>query len=136
MSVLSVLGSKVENWRGKMDKNFLMGLEAEGINYDSGKVRVSFSADNIRGKGFYVSKAKQLARGKIIITGNRLVAIVGGFKMIDIPKDHPLFSEIVFDFNTPKHSIIEVKYDNFPNDYTGLISMNYQIPPENMKEWI
>ena len=136
MTILSVLGSKVENWRGKMDKNFQAGLEAEGINYDSGKDWVTFSAKDIRGKGVYVSKSKQIARGKLIITGNRFVAIVGGFKVIDLPKDHHLFNELVFDDSNAEHFIIEVDYDKFPTEYTGLISIDYPIPPGNVKEWL
>jgi hypothetical protein len=136
LNVLTALGSKVENWRGILDKKFSKRLEAEGINYDSRKVWVDFSANNIRGKGVYVSGAKQIARGRLIITEKGLVAIVGGYKLVDIPKNHPLFKEIVFDNSNPERTTIEVELNNFPAGFSGLITMKYHTPPENVKEWI
>jgi hypothetical protein len=135
VNVPSVLGPKVENWRGKIDESFYEPLMNEGINYDSGKVWITFKADNFKGKGVYTTGNRQISRGRIIITVNRFIAIVAGHKLIDVPKDHPWFKEIVIDDSNPERFNIELDLKKFPNEFEGFISLGYHINPKDVKKW-
>jgi hypothetical protein len=37
----------VENWRGELQESFFKPLEDEGINYDSGRVQITFKASKL-----------------------------------------------------------------------------------------
>jgi hypothetical protein len=134
--LLTKLGSLVVNWSGEYDEKFMAVLEADGINYDSGKVGVTISAHKVRSGWTYITGAKQITKGQIFITNNYFFALVQGFKMIGIPKDNPLFDELTFDSTNPERLIISIKYDNFPTKYKGTVTMKYKLKPEEVTEWL
>lgn len=134
--ILTKLGCLVVNGAGNYDDKFMAGLEADGVNYDSGKVGVTILGHKIKSGWTYITGAKMITRGQIFITNNRFVAIVQGFKMIDFPKNHPLFKEVTFDSTNPEGLTIIIKYDNFPTDYTGTLTMKYKIKPEEVTQWL
>jgi hypothetical protein len=131
----SLLGPKVENWRGKIDKNFYETLVNEGINYDSGKVWITFKTNRFKGKNVYVREYQKISRGRLIITANRLIAIIAGHKLVDVPKNHPWFKEIMFDTNNPERFNIIIDLEK-TSKYEGIIKLSYHLNPENLKDWL
>ncbi|MGZ7160484.1 MAG: hypothetical protein ACXVHR_08415 [Methanobacterium sp.] len=135
-NIISNLGPKVENWRGKLDKNFYESLVNEGIDYESTKVFVTVKSDKLQGKNFFSLYYKEICRGSIIITSNRFIAIVKGHKLMDVPKDHSLFKEIIFDYSDPNRFNIFFDFNKFPNQFEGSLNLGYKLPSEEVKEWL
>jgi hypothetical protein len=136
INVISKLGPKIENWRGKINSEFIKTLEEDGLEYDSGKVWVDFKAEDFKSKGIYVSESLQVTRGRIIITKNRFIAIVSGYKLIDVPKDHPWFRKIVINDSKPERYKIELDLKKFETGFEGLIYLNFHIRAKTIKEWL
>jgi hypothetical protein len=136
INVISKLGPKIENWRGKINSEFFKTLEEDRINYNSGKVWVDFKAKDFKTKGTYASESLQVTRGRIIITKNRFIVIVSGYKLIDIPKDHPWFREIIINASKPERCKIELDLKKFQTGFEGLIYLNFHIQSEAIKEWL
>jgi hypothetical protein len=130
----SILGPKVENWRGKIDKNFYETLLNEGIKYDSGKVWITFKTDKFKGKNVYVRGYGKISRGRIIITTNRLIAIISGHKLVNVPLDHPWFKEIIFETDKDRLNII-IDLEK-TSEYEGIIKLGYHINPEDVKDYL
>ncbi|MGZ7119752.1 MAG: hypothetical protein ACXVH2_08585 [Methanobacterium sp.] len=136
VNIISNLGPKVENWRGKLDRNFYESLVNEGIDYESTKVFVTVKSDKLKGKKFISLNYKEICRGSIIITSNRFIAIVKGHKLIDVTKEHPLYKEIIFDYSDPNRFNIFLDFNKFPNQFEGSLNLGYQLPSEEVKEWL
>lgn len=71
----------------RIDQAFLDQLRAEGVIYESSSVWVQLSS----------GMRWQLARGRIIITEQRFIALVGKWKIIDLPKQHSAAVQLQFD---------------------------------------
>ena len=123
MNVYSKLGPKVS-------KDFLHSLEKDGIIFDSGNVWITFKAENLKGKGIYISSLKRLSRGRLIVTKERLIAVAGGHKIIDIPGRHELFNKLTIDRNDPERCTIKVDLSIFPAELAGNIILAYHISPD------
>lgn len=131
----SLLGPKLENWRGKIDKNFYETLVNEGINYDSGKVWITFKTDEFKGKNAYVKGYIKISRGRIIITAKRLIAIVAGHKLVDVPLDHPWFKEIIFDTTNSDRFNVIINLEK-TSKHKGIIELGYHINPDDIKDYL
>ena len=123
MNVYSKLGPKVS-------KVFLRSLEKDGIIFDSGNVWITFKAENLEGKGIHISSLKRLSRGRLIVTKERLIAIAGGYKIIDLPGKHELFNKLTIDRNDPERYTIKVDLSLFPTELAGNIFLAYHISPD------
>jgi len=113
----------------KVTKEFLRSLEAERILFDSKGRWLTFRAKRVKGKGIYAIRLVRLSRGRLIVVKNRLIAIAGGRKIIDIPLDHPLFEKLTIDRSDPKRYTISMDLGHFPGGLTGEISLSYHINP-------
>lgn len=134
IDILGKLGPKVENWRGKIDTSFFDPISKEGINYDSGKVLITFHANNFRYKDVYANHYTQICRGRLIITQNRFIGIVDGHKLIDVPLDHPFFDKIVIEDNKSNRTNIILNLNEFSSGSKGTIELQYHIPVQDIKE--
>jgi len=123
LNVYSKLGPKVS-------RDFLCSLEKDAIIFDSGSIWITFRAEGLKGKGIYVSSLKRLSRGRLILTKDRLIAIAGGHKIIDLPRRHKLFNNITIDRNDTKRYNIRVGLSLFPTELVGDISLAYHISPD------
>jgi hypothetical protein len=115
----------------KVTPEFLRSLQAECILFDSEKVWLTFRAKDLKGKGIYVSSMTRLSRGRLIVTEKRLIAIAGGRKIIDIPREHALFRNLVFNRSNPKRYAISLELSRFPGELKGEISLSYHIDSSN-----
>jgi hypothetical protein len=113
----------------KVTPGFLQSLQAENIVFDSGGIWLTFKAKELKDKQIYVSSLIRLSRGRLIITKLRLVAIVAGRKIIDIPRDNSLFENLDFDKANSKRFTIGLDLSLFPGELTGQISLGYHINP-------
>ena len=126
VNVYSKLGPRV-------NKDFLQSLENEGIVFDSKDIWLTFKAKGLKGKGIYISSLKRLSKGRLISTGKRFVAIAGGHKIIDIPKQHKMFHSLTIDRSDLKRYEIIIDLSIFQTDMTGVISLAYHISPDQVK---
>jgi hypothetical protein len=113
----------------KVTPEFLQSLEAEGIQFDSGGRWLTVRAKGLKGKPIYATNLIRVSRGRLIITKNRLVAIGGGRRVIDIPRDHPLFKNLVFDKSNPKRYTISLDLSQLPGGRVGQLSYSYHFAP-------
>jgi len=113
----------------KVTPEFLQSLEAEGILFDSRGRWLTIRAKGLKCKPIYATRLIRVSRGRLIIAENRLVAIVRSRKVIDIPRDHPLFKNLTFDKSNPKRYTISLDLSQFPGKMTGWISYSYHIDP-------
>jgi hypothetical protein len=111
-------------------KDFLSSLEKDRIIFDSGNVWITFNAEDLKGKGIYISRLKRLSRGRLIATKEHLIAIAGGHKIIDLPIRHELFNKLTIDRNNPERCTIKVDLSLFPAELAGNISLAYHISPD------
>ena len=123
MNVYSKLGPKVS-------KDFLCSLEKDGVIFDSGKVWITFEAEDVKGKGIYISSLKRLSRGRLILTEDRLIALAGGYKILDLSIKHELFNKLTIDRNDPERYKIKVDLSLFPTELAGTIFLAYHINPD------
>ncbi len=113
----------------KVKEDYYKGLEKEGIIFDSGKIRVTFTSHNLSGPGFMCKQKKQISRGRLITTQKRLVAFIGGYKVIDIPKSHSKMKFLQFNKVEDKRFEISVDYSNFSDTINGDSLFSYHINP-------
>lgn len=113
----------------KVTPVFLRSLQAEGILFDSKGKWLTCRAKGLKGKPIYATSLIRVSRGRLIITKNRLVAIGGGRKIIDIPRDHPLFKNLTIDKSNPKRYTISLDFSQLPGGRVGQISYSYHIDP-------
>jgi hypothetical protein len=113
----------------KVTPEFLQSLQAEDIKFDSGYKWVTFKAKDLKVKQIYVSSLSRLSRGRLILTKKRMIAIVGGRKIIDLPRDNPLFKNLNFDKSNSKRYTISLNLSAFPSEITGHISLSYHLEP-------
>ncbi|GEM_PF-3244303 len=111
----------------RVGADFFADLETEGIEYDSGKVWVTFTSDSLRGKGIIIKKVKRLSRGRLLITSRRFIAVVGGHKLIDVPKDSQYFRELEIDRSNPEQLEIKVDLVKFPSKLEGVFRLVYKV---------
>jgi len=111
----------------KVTPVFLRSLQVERILFDSKERWLTFRAKGLRGKRVYVSNLTRLSRGRLIVAKNRLVAIAGGWKIIDLSRDAPLFRNLVFNKSNPKRYTIILDLSRFPGELAGQISLSYHI---------
>ena len=123
VNVYSKLGPKIS-------QDFLKSLESDRIIFNSKNIWLTFKANDLKGEGIYISSLKRLSKGRLISTGNRFIAVAGGHKIIDIPKEHKLFNNIVIDRSESKRFKIEIDLSIFQTGLTGYISLAYHISPE------
>ena len=120
LNVYSKLGPRVS-------RDFLCSLEKDAIIFDSGSIWITFKAEGLKGRGIYISSLKRLSRGRLILTKDRLIAIAGGYKIIDLPSRHKLFDKLTIDRNDPKRYNIKVDLSLLPTELAGNISLAYHI---------
>ena len=113
----------------KVTEEFRRSLEAERILFDSKGRWLTFRAKGVKGKCIYANRLVRLSRGRLIRGKNRLVAIAGGRKIIDLPLDHPLFEKLTIDRSNPKRYTIRLDLSQFPGGLKGEISLSYHINP-------
>jgi len=113
----------------KVTPAFLRSLEAEGILFDSKGRWLTARAKGVKGKSVYATSLIRVSRGRLIITKNRLVAIAGGQRIIDIARDHPLFKNLAIDKSNPKRYTISFNFSQIPGGQAGQISYSYHIDP-------
>jgi hypothetical protein len=113
----------------KITPMLLRSLQAERILFDSKGRWLTFRAKGLRGKRVYASRLISLSRGRLIVAKNRLVAIAGGRKIIDLPRDGPLFKNLAFDKSNSKRYTISLDLSQFPGELVGQISLSYHIDP-------
>jgi hypothetical protein len=113
----------------KVTPEFLQSLQMESIVFDSGGIWLTFKAKELKDKQIYISNLIRLSRGRLIITKLRLVAIVAGRKIIDLPRDTPLFKNLDFDKANSKRFTINLDLSLFPGEITGQISLGYHMNP-------
>lgn len=118
----------------KVDKDFFRLLKKEGIIFDSKKVWLTFRAKNLRGKGIYASSLIRLSRGQLLITKSRFIALAGGHKIIDIPKNHLWFKKLIIDKSEPNRYKITLDLDNFSSGFKGIVSLAYHIDSRLVEE--
>ena len=111
----------------KVTPTLLRSLQVEHILFDSNGCWLTFRAKGLKGKQVCASSLIRLSRGRFIVAKNRLVAIAGGRKIIDIPRDHPLFKNLSFSKSNPKRYTISLDLSQFPGGMTGQISLSYHI---------
>ena len=111
----------------KVTPAFLRSLQVERILFDSKERWLTFRAKGLRGKHLYASNLTRLSRGRLIVAKNRLVAIAGGRKIVDLSRDDPLFRNLVFDKSNPKCYTISLDLSQFPGELAGRISLSYHI---------
>jgi hypothetical protein len=113
----------------KVTPLFLRALQAEQILFDSKGKWLTFRAKGLKGKRVYASSLISISRGRLIITKNRLVAIASGRKIIDLPRDNPLFKKLTFNKSNSKRYTISLDLSQFPGEMVGQISLSYHIDP-------
>ena len=113
----------------KVTPEFMQSLQAEHIIFDSGGKWLTFKAKELKSRQIYVSSLTRLSRGRLMVTKHRLVAIGGGYKIIDLSRENPLFKNLNFDKDNSKRFTINLDLNLFPNEITGLISLSYHINP-------
>lgn len=106
---------------------FLRSLQAERILFDSRGRWLTFRAKGLKGKRVYISSLTRLSRGRLIVAKNRLIAIAGGRKIIDLPRDDPLFKNLTFDKSNPRRYTISLDLSQFSGELVGQISLSYHI---------
>lgn len=115
----------------KVTPEFLQSLQAESIIFDSGGKWLTFKAKKLKDKQIYISNLIRLSRGRLIITKHQLIAMAGGHKIIDLPRDNPLFKNLDFDKDNSKRFTINLDLSLFPGEITGQISLRYHINPNS-----
>lgn len=110
---------------------FLRSLQVEHILFDSRGCWLKLRAKSLKGKGVYASSLIRLSRGRLVIAKNRLVAIAGGRKIIDLPRDHPLFKKLSFSKSSYRRYTISLDLSQFPGEMTGQISLSYHVDPSS-----
>jgi hypothetical protein len=113
----------------KVTPVFLRSLQAERILFDSKGKWLTFRAKGLKGKRVYASSLIRLSRGRLIITKNRLIAIAGGRKIIDLPRDNPLFKNLTFNKSNSKRYTISLDLSQSTGEMVGQISLSYHIDP-------
>jgi len=111
----------------KITPVFLRSLQAERIFFDSKGTWLTFRAKGLKGKGIYVSSLTRLSLGRLIVAKNRLIAIAGGRKIIDLSRDDPMFKNIAFDKSKSKRYTISLDLSHFPGELVGQISLSYHV---------
>ena len=111
----------------RVKRDLFKVLEEEGVVFDSGYCWVTFAAKRLKGKGFTYYGLRRLSRGRFILTNKRLVAMIGGFKLIDVPRDHEYFNLLSFDRRQEKRYEIIVDYDGFSQEVSGKAILSYHI---------
>lgn len=110
----------------KIDKNFINSIESgKSIIFDSSNCWIVFRSNQLKGQGFITKKSIRLSRGRLFILKDRLIAIAGGYKIIDIPKNHELFKKLKIDTSNPKRYIITVNVADFSNKLEGDFTLSY-----------
>ncbi|MDD3626000.1 MAG: hypothetical protein PHV06_01650 [bacterium] len=113
---------------GKIDKNALLHtIEDEGIIYDSGSCWVTFSTEYLSGSDFVFKNRKRLSRGRLILTEKRIIALVSGYKVIDIHRSSADFEKLSFDKRQQKRYEIKMDYSKFPAEIKGEFILSYHI---------
>jgi len=115
----------------KVTPAFLQSLEAERILFDSQGRWLTLRASGLKTRRLNATILVRLSRGRLMITKNRLVAIVGGRKMINIPKDDPLYKNLTFDKSNPRRYTISLDLSQFPGDMLSQMSLSYHIDSSN-----
>jgi len=113
----------------KVTEEFLRSLESERILFDSKGRWLTFRANRLKGKGIFAYRLVRLSRGRLLVMKNRLVAIAGGRKIIDLLRDHPQFEQLTIDRSNPKRYTISLDLSQFPGGLSGEISLSYHINP-------
>lgn len=118
MDIYSHIGTKI-------DKNFINSIESKNPQFDSENCWIVFRSNQLKGPGFITKKSLRLSRGRLFILKDRLIAIAGGYKIIDIPKNHELFKKLKIDTSNPARYIIKVNVADFSDKLEGDFTLSY-----------
>ena len=118
----------------RITQEFHRSLEAESIILDSKRIWLTAEAMNIKGKGLFISRSKQILRGQLIITRQRFIAIARGYKIIDIPRTHNRYNDLIIDTSNPKRYTVSLDLGKLSDKFTGRISLSYHISPALLEE--
>lgn len=118
--------------RNKIPKEIIHNLEKEAI-YNSKKRWAVFKSGKLVPSGIYSFDKARIGRGQIIITKNRLVALMSGYKIVDVPKEKQYLEKLMFDTSNKKRFKIIIDFSKFSaNGQNGVFSLNYFIPAKEV----
>jgi len=116
-----MIGKKVDN------KELMRITESEEVVYDSGMCWVTFLTEFLSGPEFIFKNRKRLSRGRLILTENRILAIAGGYKVLDVERNTEGFDRLSFDNRQEKRYEITVNYNKYPDKIIGKFTISYHI---------
>jgi hypothetical protein len=61
---------------------------------------------------------------------------VGGYKLMDVPKNHPLYEKIIIDDSLPDRYILELDLDKLNTQFEGFLKIEYHINPKKVNKWL
>lgn len=121
------------NQLGKLvDEQFIEQLYSEAILFDSNPIGMTVSASKLKSKGLYISSAKQRAKGRLIISQNRIVVIVNKYKLIDIPNKEEYLRLLNMDKSHSDQLKISIVLDDVSKVFTGIITLSFPINPDTI----
>jgi hypothetical protein len=106
-------------------------LEREGIERDSGLLWITARFTNFRGPGFYAGRSVGKARGRLVLTRERLVVLTGAG-----PRRYGAFSRAdlgQFVVSTAEDGALHIHSDS-PPGATG--SLDYRVPVSDPVNWV
>lgn len=106
----------------------------EKIVYDSGKVWVTFRTPSLsRTDCFFMrNNVVRLSRGRLIITKRGILAIVGGYKMIDFPFSDARFKFLEFHREIPNRFTISFETSKTSKNLKGQVSFSFWVDPKKV----
>ncbi len=118
----------------KITEEELKQFQKEGIVFDSQSIWLTFICSKLNGPFLFVYKKRKISKGRLIITKQRIVCLVGfkKIKILNIKFSSPFYRYIVFEKERDNRFIIKVKLDDFKNKFKGQIILKFHIDPESV----
>ena len=120
----------------KADREFLKELGDENILFDSKTIWVNFEARDVSGDGLIINSEKRLSRGRILITSKRFSCIVGGRKIINLPRTGNLIKKLKIDKADSERFSISCGLGDFSSDLKGTIKLSFHIDPNQVESYL
>lgn len=127
-SLYSALGAPVP------DDFFETVRKGETVVYDSGKTWVTFRTPSLSRTDtlFWKNNVLRLSRGRLIITKRGILAVVGGYKMIDLPFSDTRFKALEFHREVARRFTIAFESSKTSKTLKGQVSFSFWVNPEKV----
>lgn len=106
------------------------------IVYDSGKTWVTFRTPSLSRTDtlFWNNNVVRLSRGRFMISKRGILAVIGGYKMLDLPFSDPRFKALEFHRDVPKRFTIAFETSKTSKHLKGQVSFSFWVDQEKVPQ--